>query len=331
MYHPALHRFAWFTACSTFLLIVAGGLVTSTGSGLAVPDWPLSYGSLMPPMVGGIFFEHSHRMIASFVGCLTVILAIWTWRVEQRPWVRWLAVAAVGAVILQGLLGGLAVIYLLPTPVSVSHACLAQTFFCMTLVLALALGREGRTLTEQERDSLGRVRTPALILVGAVFLQLILGALVRHTESGLAIPDFPLSFGHVLPPLSELTTRPDAPYPIALAEFKRRVMTHYIHRVWALGVTGVIFWFVWCVIRRASEFGSVVQLATTLVMLVIVQILLGASVVWSQKSVAITTAHVAVGAAILGTCAMVLARCWGWAPVGEPREARLVGEPAHEI
>ena len=117
-----LHLFAGFTAASTLILIAAGGLVTSTGSGLAVPDWPLSYGMLMPPMVGGVFYEHGHRMIATAVGFLTVILAIWTWRVENRLWVKRLAGIALAAVVLQGLLGGLTVIFLLPTPVSVSHA-----------------------------------------------------------------------------------------------------------------------------------------------------------------------------------------------------------------
>lgn len=331
MHRPALHRFAWFTASCTILLIAAGGLVTSTGSGLAVPDWPLSYGSLMPPMVGGIFYEHGHRMIASFVGFLTVVLAFWVWRVESRRWVRRLSLAALGAVVCQGLLGGLTVIYLLPTPISVLHACLAQTFFCMTVVLALALGRDGPALTVRQTEMLGGVRTPALILVGVVYVQLVLGALVRHTESGLAIPDFPLSFGHLFPPLSELTTNPNAAYPISLTDLKARVMTHYIHRVWALAVAGVVLWFAWRVIRHAPELGSLVQLATTLVVLTIAQVLLGASVVWSQKSVGITTAHVVVGAAILGTCVMVLARIRGWASVTESRGTTMVGEPAREV
>jgi heme A synthase len=134
-----LHRFALFTACCTAFLIFVGGLVTSTESGLAVPDWPLSYGMLFPPMVGGIFYEHGHRMVASFVGLLTVILAIWTWRRETRAWVRRLSLAALAAVILQGLLGGLTVLYLLPTPISMTHACLAQTFFCMTVETRTAI------------------------------------------------------------------------------------------------------------------------------------------------------------------------------------------------
>src|SRR5512140_1681351 len=122
-----LRRFTKFVAASTLFLIYAGAMVTSTGSGLAVPDWPLSYGMLMPPMVGGVFFEHGHRMAATFVGMLTTVLAVWTARRETRAGVRRLAWAALLAVIAQGLLGGLTVKFLLPAPVSVAHACLAQT------------------------------------------------------------------------------------------------------------------------------------------------------------------------------------------------------------
>jgi cytochrome c oxidase assembly protein subunit 15 len=135
------HRFALLLAASTLALIFIGGLVTSTESGLAVPDWPLSYGMLMPPMVGGVFYEHGHRMAASFVGFLTLVLAFWTWRRESRAGVRRLGWAALAAVIAQGLLGGLTVIFLLPTAISVTHACLAQTFFLMTIAMAYATSR----------------------------------------------------------------------------------------------------------------------------------------------------------------------------------------------
>lgn len=107
----SVHRFAVFTGCCTFLLLIAGALVTSNDAGLSVPDWPLSYGSLLPPMVGGIFYEHGHRMIAASVGLLSIVLAVWLWRVETRRWVRWLGVAALGAVIAQGILGGLTVLF----------------------------------------------------------------------------------------------------------------------------------------------------------------------------------------------------------------------------
>src|SRR5213593_193706 len=129
-----LHRCALFLACSTAFLIFVGGLVTSNEAGLSVPDWPTTYGWNMfsfpySKWVGGIFYEHGHRLLASFVGFLTVLLTIWTWAKENRAWVRWLSAAALGAVLLQGILGGLTVIFLLPAWISTLHACLAQTFF----------------------------------------------------------------------------------------------------------------------------------------------------------------------------------------------------------
>src|SRR5262249_15134438 len=121
-----LHRFAVLTACATFCLIMAGALVTSNDAGLAVSDWPLSYGSLTPPWVGNIRYEHGHRTVAASVGLLMVCLAVWVWRKETRCWVRRLAIAALATVVVQGLLGGMTVLFLLPSPVSIAHACLAQ-------------------------------------------------------------------------------------------------------------------------------------------------------------------------------------------------------------
>src|SRR3989442_8778061 len=136
--HPTwLHRYAVLLACCTLLLVVAGGLVTSNEAALWVPDWPLSYGKLMPPMEGGIFFEHGHRMVATTVGILTIILAVWLWRRERRGWMRRLGFVALAAVIAQGLLGGMTVIFMLPKAVSISHACLAQLFFSTTVLIAL--------------------------------------------------------------------------------------------------------------------------------------------------------------------------------------------------
>ena len=159
-YHPWLHRFAVSTAGATLLLIVAGALVTSNQAGLAVPDWPLSYGTWMPPMVGGIFYEHGHRMIGASVGLLTIILALWLWRAERRSWLRRVGFIGVAAVVLQGVLGGITVLYLLPWPVSVGHASLAQLFFCLTVSLALFTSQgwqeEKPPLAEEGVPSLSR-------------------------------------------------------------------------------------------------------------------------------------------------------------------------------
>src|SRR2546421_12541170 len=143
-YNRGLHRFAVILACWTFLLIIAGALVTSNEACLSVPDWPTSFGSLykIPHMVGGVRFEHTHRMVAEFVGLLTIVLAIWTWRADHRRWIRILAVAALGTVIAQGILGGITVLFFLPPAISSAHAALAQTFFCISAAIALFSGRK---------------------------------------------------------------------------------------------------------------------------------------------------------------------------------------------
>jgi cytochrome c oxidase assembly protein subunit 15 len=271
---------------ATLVLIFVGGLVTSTGSGLSVPDWPLSYGMVMPPMVGGVFFEHGHRMVASTVGFLTLVLAVWTARAERRAGVRRLAWAALGTVIAQGVLGGLTVIFLLPTAISVAHACLAQTFFCITIGLAYATSREWQERDRPLRDDVHAVRAAAALATGAVFVQLLLGAIMRHIGAGLAVPDFPRMFGRWLPPLEAL----DQP----------AVAVHLAHRAGAL----VVLVLVLRLAARAWRTGEarVRRVALAALALVLAQIALGATTVLTGKAVLPTTAHVAGGAAILGLC-----------------------------
>ena len=184
MHHTWLHRYAILLAVSTLFLVVAGASVTSNEAGLAVPDWPLSYGQLMPEMTGGIFYEHGHRMIATTVGCMTIIMAIWLARLEDRRWMRRLGWAALGAVCLQGLLGGMTVIFMLPKPVSISHACLAQLFFSTTVALALFTSEQWRRGPHLVTDN-GRMRSLALAVPVAILAQLALGAAHRHKALGL--------------------------------------------------------------------------------------------------------------------------------------------------
>lgn len=287
-----LHRYAKLVAASTLLLIAAGGMVTSTGSGLSVPDWPNTYGWFMFsfPMdkwVGGIFYEHSHRLIASTVGFLTVILAIWTWRVEPRAWVRWLGVAALGAVILQGLLGGITVLLRLPAPVSIGHAGLAQLFFCITLTLAVVTSRSWTAPRPALHDTMLRRLATATTLI--IYIQILLGATMRHTGAGMAIPTFPLAFGHLLPPV-----------------WTTAIAIHFAHRLGAVVVIAAIAAttaHVWWHHRGRSEF---VRPATLLMLLVCSQATLGALVVLSGLHPIVNTAHVVNGALLLGT-ALVLA------------------------
>ncbi|HEX8493193.1 MAG TPA: COX15/CtaA family protein [Pyrinomonadaceae bacterium] len=182
--NKGLHRFTVFVTCATFFLIVAGALVTSHDAGLAAPDWPLSYGQVFPKMVGNLFWEHGHRMIATTVGFLTIILNIWLWRREPRAWVRKLGFVALLAVIAQGLLGGLTVVLLLPLWVSTAHACLAQLFFCTMVSLSVFTAPGWQQEHEAIEESGGlSVRHLCIASFAMTFVQLALGATLRHSAT----------------------------------------------------------------------------------------------------------------------------------------------------
>ena len=178
MRNPSLHRYALITEGATFLLLIAGSLVTSTDSGLAVPDWPLSYGTWFPPMVGGIRYEHGHRMVAGVVAVMILVLAIWIARAGSPRWLRRLGYGALAAVLLQALLGGLTVLLLLPPQVSIAHACLAQTVWC--LVAGIAHGTSPSYGTGHPASS-GATKKLSRIVAVLAIAQLVLGAVVRHT------------------------------------------------------------------------------------------------------------------------------------------------------
>lgn len=331
-YNAPLHRFALFTACTTFCLVIAGGLVTSTGSGLAVPDWPLSYGQVMPPMVGGIFYEHGHRMVATFVGLLTTVLAVWLWRADERRWVRMLGLAALGAVICQGILGGLTVIYLLPTPVSVAHATLAQSFFSLTVLLSLFTSRGWRQTSIAPHPGAGRTRLFVLAAAGSVFLQLLLGSWMRHTEAGLAIPDFPLSYGQLLPPagpegISWINEQRALWYDLPPVE-SSQVWIHFAHRVGALLAAVTVIGCGIHLLRAHPRDQGMREPAIVMMMLVLVQVLLGALTVWTGKGVQIATAHVATGALLFCTCIFITARAFhSYALPAETPEFSVTPQP----
>ena len=182
--HAGLRIYSKIVSACTLFLIFAGAMVTSHDAGLAVPDWPLSYGMVFPPMVGGVFYEHGHRLIASTVGFMTVILTIWVWKIENRKWVKNLALAALGLVIVQGLLGGLTVLFFLPTSVSTLHAMTGQSFFVVTIILAYSLSREFGQLNFSDRCQ--NLYKAPLVFVAVLYVQLFLGAWMRHSASGLA-------------------------------------------------------------------------------------------------------------------------------------------------
>jgi cytochrome c oxidase assembly protein subunit 15 len=289
-YHRGLHRFAIFTAAVTLLLIVAGALVTSHDAGLSVPDWPTSFGSIykMPHMVGGILYEHSHRMVAEFVGLLTIILAIWTWRVEKRRWLRWLGVAALGTVIAQGILGGITVLHFLPPAVSSAHAALAQTFFCIAVAIAVFSGR--RWVDEQPRVELD-IRRPSLftltlLSIFVLYVQLILGAMFRHNGLGW--------------------------WP------------HVVHA----GVVAIVLsWTAIRAISVYPHIEAVKRPAITMLSLMVAQLCLGflafiTRVMWGHDAaqpelpmVIATVIHVAVGALLLATTVVLAIQVWRHVPV----------------
>lgn len=295
LYDRWRHRYAVVCACATGLLLIAGGLVTSTGSGLAVPDWPLSFGRVFPPMEGGVLFEHGHRLIAATTGLLTIGLTAWFALRERRVWARRLAWIAILAVVAQGLLGGLTVLLRLPPVVSVLHACLAQGFFCVVVLLAVGTSRDfvEHPPAVLRHDPGAPLWTLAAFSTTLLFAQLVLGAVMRHTGAGLAIPDVPLAFGRLIPPLSS--------YAIAV---------HFAHRVMALAIASSIAVLNARVLLRHADHRELARPALLLAGLVIVQILLGATTVLTRLAVLPATAHVVVGALLLATSLITTVRAW---------------------
>lgn len=311
----ALYRFAWFAAALVALLIFFGGHVKSTNSGLSVPDWPNTYGHFMfafplDQMIGGIFWEHSHRMIASVVGLLTFALTIWVWRVDNRTWVKRLALGASFAVLAQGIMGGLTVLNFLPAWASSTHGTLAQLYFCLMIWLALSLSPSWNADRNRYADGGSfPIRRLAFLTVGAIGVQLILGAIMRHTESGLVIPDFPMMFGSWSLPLS------DASLAHANAELARngllskmrltevtqgQMLIHLAHRFWAVVVSTFAVWTAVRIFRGGMP-SQLRRPAALMMVLLTVQVTLGILTIYTERQPSITTFHVLTGALTLGT------------------------------
>lgn len=346
-----LHRFAVVVAVCTLCLILVGSMVTTTGSGLAVPDWPTTYGQNMftyPPSdwVGGIFYEHVHRLIAASVGLLTIVLCVWLWLSAHRRSVKWLGTAALCAVCLQGLLGGLTVILLLPTWVSVAHAGLAQLFFCITVSVAvitsprwvrgMSVGPRrvagGEIGNPKSAPDTGGLRKFCIVMLVCVYLQIILGAVMRHTQSGLAIPDFPLSYGTLLPPTSGAaleSINTDRVWemdlePVSLAQ----IWIHFAHRLGAVVVGLAVVLLTHRILTRFGRETALVGSVMGLVGLLIFQIVLGAVTVWTRSSLFVTTAHIGTGALMLATSMIVVLQSLRFEPSASARADLISGAPA---
>ena len=271
-FHAGLFRWSVLLAFCTLLLVVAGGLVTSRDAGLSVPDWPLSYGQLMPKMEGGVLYEHGHRMIATLVGIFTIVSLVWIFRVERRRWMRMLGIAALLGVIVQGVLGGITVIYLLPWYISSSHATLAQLFFSTTVAMALFTSRRwlaGASVIPEDAEN--PLRGLSLAAPLCVLGQLFLGAAARHKAIG-------------------------AIYHICGAPF----------------VTGVILWLSMRVLLHYSRNRELRNFAVVLLSITLTQVFLGIAAYMTRIAyvdsvqpmplmVTFTVLHVAVGALTLAS------------------------------
>jgi heme a synthase len=302
-YNRAHHCFAVFTACATFVLIIAGALVTSNDAGLSIPDWPTSFGSFsVPPLHGGIRYEWSHRAIAGSIVVLTIAIAAWTWFADRRRWMKWLGIAALGTVIAQAILGGLTVLLFQPPWVSSAHAAVGQTFFCIAVVIAVFTGR--RWIEEVPQVELDWRRpslvTLTLLSIFVLYVQLILGAMFRHHG-----------------------------------------MSWWPHVANAAIVAFVLTWTAIRALTVYSKIQAVRRPAILLVSLMIVQLCLGfvaflTRVAWGRDAaqpelpmVISTVAHVAVGALLLATAVVLAIQVWRHVPVSF--EERIPGrerEPA---
>lgn len=314
-----LSYFTKLLVLAVAVLIFIGALVTSHQAGLSVPDWPTTYGYNMflyplDKWTGGIFYEHSHRLVASVIGALTLILFIWTFTAEKRSWVKTLSSVALVTVICQGILGGLTVLYLLPTTISVSHAVLGQTFLIIVVSLAYVHSKEFFNFQALNQDppvarKLARI---SVFCTAAIYLQLIFGALMRHTHSGLAIPDFPTMGGRWLPIFDNATINYINQYLKALnfpLVDSTQIYIHLLHRGFAFIVTFIVFFTAFNVIKN-TNLPKLKSNAKLLLILVIIQFALGIFTIWSGKQAVITSLHVVTGALLLATSTLLTLRTW---------------------
>jgi heme a synthase len=280
-YHPSVHRFAIFVVCWTILLLIAGALVTSNEAALSVPDWPLSYGTLTPPMVGGIRYEHSHRVIAGVLGLLSVVLAVWVWAKDERRWLRWFSVIAVAGIAAQAVLGGEVVRQLLHYWLPVMHACFAQIVFAALLSIAVFTSRWWVSEQPQVEDSGSpSIHSLAIANSAVIYFQVILGAGFRHKE----IPVWP-------------------------------------HMVGALIVLGMVIWLAAVLRRRFEKSAAISKTRILLHAILGTQLLLGLGAYWSRLTTAdapqpmplmvtLTVLHTVVGAILFGISVLIVLLCY---------------------
>jgi cytochrome c oxidase assembly protein subunit 15 len=284
-YHPSVHKFAIFVVCWTILLLIAGALVTSNDAALSVPDWPLSYGTFTPPMVGGIRFEHSHRLIAGGLGLLSIALAVLVWKKDERRWLRWFSVIAVAGIAAQAVLGGEVVIKLLHYWLPVIHACFAQIVFAALLSIAVFTSRWWISDQPQMEDTGSpSIHSLAIANAAVIYFQVILGAGFRHKE----IPVWP-------------------------------------HMAGALIVLGMVIWLAAVLRRRFEKSAAISKTRILLHAILGTQLLLGLGAYWSRLTtvdapqpmplmVTLTVLHTVVGAILFGVSILIVLLCYRLVP-----------------
>ena len=321
--NPWLFRFAVLTAFATFLLIGLGGLVTSHEAGMSVPDWPTSYGYNMFALPikfwkGGAFFEHTHRLLASAVGFLTTILAVWLWLKDSRQWMKWLGVIAFLLVVTQGVLGGLRVTMHMNS-LGIFHGAVAQTFFVLVCAIALFTSCAWNEFTSRKTSFVPRgLRSHVLFVTILIFVQLLIGATMRHQHAGLAIPDFPAAYGKIWPDTSADAVanynahRMEINGENSITAFQ--IVLQMIHRLVAVLILAAVAAAAWLATKRLGGKDSLTKLAFFWLALIFAQVALGAATIWTNKAADVATTHVMVGALSLVTGAV-------WCFIGFGRSA----------
>ena len=350
--NPWLHRFAMFTALATLALVGIGGLVTSKDVGMAVPDWPTTYGYnmfLVPfdQWLGkfGIFEEHSHRLVASFVGFLTIGLAIWLWAKEARKWVRLLGIGALVLVVMQGVLGGLRVTEINQN-LGLIHGAVAQLFLILVCAIALVTSAWWQRVNVSDRAGFAALKGILMAVICLIFVQLLLGATMRHQHAGLAIWDFPLAHGQVWPATDEASV---ATYNENRYELQKslhaanqlldaqgnpktflasgheilswHVWLQMLHRLGAVATLALVVAFAVKARWRLGQAHAFTKAGYVLLAMVVAQAGMGIWTILSNKAADVATGHVVLGAACLALSSLLLLAAKRCVFVGDVAEA----------
>lgn len=298
MERPLHHRAFVVSAIWTLVLLFLGSVVHATESSLACPDWPTCYGSMVPEMSGGIFWEHLHRLVAGGL-ILMWLLATWlAWDAgRKRPWIRTSVMAGIGLLLVQSVLGGVTVLLELPDAISTSHLGLAFLFLALTTALGVATAPEWGERGDVDPVARRAIRPWAVGVAGVVLLQSLLGGWVRHADAGMACPGIPLCLGEWVPPLDQL--------PVAL---------QYFHRATGVALALAVAAMTWIVLSR-SPAKRLRRTALVALALVLFQVALGFLSVTSFLAVIPVSLHTLVAAMLLA--AVVALATWTWEPASE--------------